>query len=92
MTTEAMKQAQHLLRWTHFGGCRTYQGPVPEAREVDKLLTEAIEEEESPKPTGWGDGLSQDYCKELGSWLANRPGARQQLLEMLSEKTQGEKQ
>ena len=46
-TTEAMKQAQHLLRWTHFGECRTYQGPVPEAREVDKLLSEAIATEEA---------------------------------------------
>lgn len=46
-TTEAMKQAQHLLRWTHFGECRTYPGPVPEAREVDKLLSEAIATEEA---------------------------------------------
>lgn len=36
-----------------------------------------------PPPTGWDNGLSQDYCKGLGQWLANRPGARQQLREML---------
>ena len=32
--------------------------------------------------TGWDNGLSQDYCKELGQWLASRPGARQQIKEM----------
>jgi hypothetical protein len=37
-----------------------------------------------PAPTGWDNGLSQDYCKGLGQWLANRPGARQQLREMLA--------
>ena len=47
MTTEAMKQAQHLLRWTQFGECRAYPGPVKSAREVDKLLTEAIAAEEA---------------------------------------------
>ena len=31
------------------------------------------------KPTGWNNGLSQDYNKELGSWFADRPGAREQL-------------
>lgn len=46
-TIKAMKQALHLLRWTHFGECRTYPGPVPEAREVDKLLREAIAAEEA---------------------------------------------
>lgn len=35
-----------------------------------------------PAPTGWDNGLSQDYCKELGQWLASRPGARQQVKEM----------
>lgn len=55
MTTEAMKQAQHLLRWTHFGECRTYPGPVPEAQEVDKLLSEAIatEEAQGVEPVAW---------------------------------------
>jgi hypothetical protein len=37
-----------------------------------------------PTPTGWDNGLSQDYCKGLGQWLANRPGARQQLREMMA--------
>lgn len=44
-TIDAMKQAQCLLRWTHFGERRTQ--PVLEAREVDALLTEAIAREEA---------------------------------------------
>jgi len=36
-----------------------------------------------PKPTGWDNGLSQDYNKELGKWFANQMGARQQLVEAL---------
>jgi hypothetical protein len=219
-TIEAMKQALHLLRWTHFGECRTYPGPVLDPREVDKMLGEAIAESEKakgekgpdqpgncgpltpagiaasmmdlvdlmgsdpastkevdprawdhllvyapkptgeraalieklqwaakvggdailhvggadtltqaadmlaadaqeiekwkkqsvfekdladvhwnervrleaqqvaePPPTGWDNGLSQDYCKGLGQWLANRQGARQQLREMLADTT-----
>lgn len=46
-TIKAMKQAQHLIRWVQFGECRTYPGQVPAAREVDKLLAEAIAAEES---------------------------------------------
>ena len=44
---------------------------------------EAAHQADALTPTGWSDGLSQDSCKELGQWLANRPGARQQLREML---------
>ena len=37
------------------------------------------------KPTGWDNGLSQDYCAEFGKWLASRPGARQQIKAMFDE-------
>ena len=37
------------------------------------------------KPTGWDNGLSQDYCAEFGQWLASRPGARQQIKAMFDE-------
>ena len=30
------------------------------------------------KHTGWDNGLSQDYNKELGAWFAGRPGACEQ--------------
>ncbi len=49
-------------------------------------LREAIAAQEAPKPTGWDNGLSQDYCKELGSWLANRPCARQQVEALTAER------
>ena len=38
------------------------------------------------KPTGWNNGLNQDYDKKLGRWFAERPGARQQLKETLETK------
>ena len=41
--------------------------------------------EPADKPTGWDNGLSQDYCKEFGKWLASRPGARQQIKAMFDE-------
>ena len=39
------------------------------------------------KPTGWDNGLSQDYCAEFGQWLASRPGARQQIKAMFDTST-----
>lgn len=85
-TIEAMKQAQHLLRWTHFGECRTYPGPVPEAREVDKLLTEAIAAEEAQgvepvaevvpcyTPSGKRVALNTEYQNlPIGTELFTRP-------------------
>lgn len=32
-----------------------------------------------PKPTGWDNGLSQDYNAKLGIWFADRLGAQEQL-------------
>jgi hypothetical protein len=29
--------------------------------------------------TGWDNGLSQDYDRKLGTWFADRLGAREQL-------------
>ena len=37
------------------------------------------------KVTGWDNGLSQDYNRELGRWFADRLGARQQLLDTLAK-------
>lgn len=42
---------------------------------------------QADKPTGWDNGLSQDYCAEFGQWLASRPGARQQIKEMFERDT-----
>ena len=36
-------------------------------------------------PTGWDNGLSQDYDKKLGKWFADQPGARQQIREMFEK-------
>jgi hypothetical protein len=33
-TIETLQQAQHLLRWTNFGECRTYPGPVLDPRKA----------------------------------------------------------
>ena len=38
-------------------------------------------------PTGWDNGLNQDYCRELGRWFADRLGSRQQLREMFMKET-----
>lgn len=46
-TIEAMKQALSLIRWHHFGECRTDDGQLPEPAQVDKLLREAIAAEEA---------------------------------------------
>lgn len=51
------------------------------------MLLLKLSSPQPPPPTGWDNGLSQDYCKGLGQWLANRPGARQQLREMLVDPT-----
>lgn len=42
-------------------------------------------EAQQAKPTGWDNGLSQDYCAEFGQWLASRSGARQQIKEMFEK-------
>lgn len=39
------------------------------------------------KHTGWDNGLSQDYNAKLGTWFADRLGARQQLREDFSDDT-----
>ena len=30
-------------------------------------------------PTGWDNGLSQDYDKKLGAWFSEKPNAKQEL-------------
>ena len=32
-----------------------------------------------PSPTGWDNGLSQDYNKELGAWFSEKPNAKEEL-------------
>jgi hypothetical protein len=32
-----------------------------------------------PQPTGWDNGLSQDYDKKLGAWFSEKPNAKQEL-------------
>ena len=48
--------------------------------EIDDLRA-ALQAREGEAVTGWDNGLSQDYDKNLGRWFADRPGARQQLRE-----------
>jgi len=35
--------------------------------------------------TGWNNGLSQDYDKKLGTWFADKPGAKQELREKFQQ-------
>jgi hypothetical protein len=37
--------------------------------------------------SGWDDGLSQDYNRDLGRWFADRPGARYQLRLMFEKES-----
>ena len=37
-------------------------------------------------PTGWDNGLNQDYDKKLGRWFADRMDARQTVREVFKEK------
>ena len=30
-------------------------------------------------PTGWDNGLSQDYDKKLGAWFSEKPNAKEEL-------------
>ena len=46
--------------------------------------------QQANKPTGWDNGLSQDYCAEFGQWLASRPGARQQIKAMFGAADESE--
>jgi len=32
-----------------------------------------------PQPTGWDNGLSQDYDKKLGAWFSEKPNAKEEL-------------
>lgn len=32
-----------------------------------------------PAPTGWDNGLSQDYDKKLGAWFSEKPNAKEEL-------------
>ena len=68
------------LRDAH--GRRFDTSPSPYSRAADMLKADA---QQANKPTGWDNGLSQDYCAEFGQWLASRPGARQQIKEMFDE-------
>ena len=71
------------------------KGPAPCARfceansfEIEiRRLTSKLNAQQANKPTGWDNGLSQDYCAEFGKWLASRPGARQQIKEMFDTST-----
>ena len=65
------------LRERH--GKRFVVSPSMFSRAADMLEADA---QQANKPTGWDNGLSQDYCAEFGQWLASRPGARQQIKEM----------
>jgi len=42
-------------------------------------------EELLKKSTGWNNGLSQDYDKKLGTWFADKPGAKQELREQFQQ-------
>jgi len=35
--------------------------------------------------TGWNNGLSKDYDKKLGTWFADKPGAKQELREQFQQ-------
>jgi hypothetical protein len=47
---------------------------------TDKEEKKPDKGEGMPTVSGWDNGLSQDYSRGLGRWFADRPGARQQLL------------
>jgi hypothetical protein len=32
-----------------------------------------------PQPTGWDNGLCQDYDKKLGAWFSEKPNAKEEL-------------
>ena len=36
-------------------------------------------------PTGWDNGLSQDYDKKLGAWFSEKPNAKQELRDVLAQ-------
>ena len=44
---------------------------------------------DAPKPTGWDNHLNQDCDKKLGTWFADRMGAREQLVEVFDKKEDG---
>jgi len=37
------------------------------------------------KPTGYDNGLSQDYDAKLGRWFAEKPNARQEVMEAFAD-------
>lgn len=61
---------------------RTVERDMAISMAISMLVADA---QQANKPTGWDNGLSQDYCAEFGQWLASRPGARQQIKEMFDE-------
>ena len=69
-----------MLRNRHLTG----QTQMAMLKAADMLEADA---QQANKPTGWDNGLLQDYCAEFGQWLASRPGARQQIKAMFDTST-----
>lgn len=42
-------------------------------------------DDQNPPTTGADDGLSQDYSKGLGKWLASKPDAKQKVREVFKQ-------
>ena len=65
-----------------FGKC--CKATLPTTRD-EKIVNPGVYVTDAPKPTGWDNGLSQDYNAQLGKWFADQPGARQQIREMFEK-------
>jgi hypothetical protein len=60
--------------------CKGLNTTYPEGNYIVRpLLEEAVAQPEQTQPTGWDNGLSQDYDKKLGAWFSEKPNAKQEL-------------
>ena len=61
--------------------------PISVSNEEYAARWDAIFQRDLPevKPTGYDNGLSQDYDAKLGRWFAEKPNARQEVREAFAD-------
>jgi hypothetical protein len=87
MTTHTVETLMALAYKLRYAKSASYARVSEEA--LRTALTEALAQPvREPIVTGWDNGLSQDYDKDLGSWFAGRPGAKHQVRETFAQPVQ----
>jgi hypothetical protein len=70
---------ERALGYIHEALAQTEQEPTCQATGVCVRSGLYVARLGQTQPTGWDNGLSQDYDKKLGAWFSEKPNAKEEL-------------